>query len=836
MFGRLAINSGIACMLDWLKRKSTSSAPSEQLLESEDQPPLTDERLGRMLGRLGSDSRTRSEPAAEVLNRIDPLPGTDGRAAGEPAAEALNEIDQPPSTDSGTAGEPAAQALNEVDQPPSADNRAEGRFTLSHADLTITRRGHGPSAAELLAKGYSFAAGPDGKMLIFDAAGHQVDTALPSSDSTAASEPAAEAVSEIAPQPSIDSVAASEPAAEAVSEIAPQPSIDSVAASEPAAEAVTEIDPLPSTDSMAASEPAAEAVSEIDPLAATDTGTASEPVAEALNEITPLPRARKRTVREPAAEASDEINPPPRTDRKAAGAPGQMVVIAVSSQKGGSGKTTIAAHLAVQAGAAGHGPVVLIDTDPQGSLAEWWQARADETPALATVKPEELAANLAELRSYGTAIAIIDTPPALTGSIEQVIAMADLILIPRTTEPARSARCRWNRRAGAKGGKTIYVHRQQRVAPRQHHRASGRGALRAWAGGAGHSLPAHRIRRFDDRWPHRHGNGRFRPIGAGNCRVVAVRICANRHACGGVGDHGLRKTLGRVACAQGCADSRNRVGAAVAPTPAPGPGPGREADGLLARHLKLLKLPTFLREYDKLARQCAADGLDPSGYLLRLAELELIERERRMVERRIKEARFPAVKSLDSFDFAAVPSLDKNLVLELARCEYVARRENIIAIGNSGTGKTHIALGLGLAACQKGLSVGFITAASLMHELLEARDEQRLLRLQRRLAGYKVLIIDELGYVPLSTAGAELLFEVFSQRYERGSTIITSNLPFEEWINVFGTARLTGAVLDRLTHRVHILEMKGESYRHTHSEPPQPQRRGNEAGRGKRVE
>ena len=234
---------------------------------------------------------------------------------------------------------------------------------------------------------------------------------------------------------------------------------------------------------------------------------------------------------------------------------------------------------------------------------------------------------------------------------------------------------------------------------------------------------------------------------------------------------------------------------------------------LLAHHLKALKLPTFLREYDKLARQCAAEGVDHTRYLLRLAELELIERERRMVERRIKEAKFPAVKSLDSFDFLALPSLNKALVLELARCEYVAHRENLIAVGNSGTGKTHIALGLGLAACQKGLSVGFIAAAALVHELIEARDEKRLLRLQRQFAGYKLLIIDELGYVPLSQTGAELLFEVFSQRYERGSTIVTSNLPFDEWTGVFASERLTGALLDRLTHHVHILEMNGDSYR-----------------------
>lgn len=234
---------------------------------------------------------------------------------------------------------------------------------------------------------------------------------------------------------------------------------------------------------------------------------------------------------------------------------------------------------------------------------------------------------------------------------------------------------------------------------------------------------------------------------------------------------------------------------------------------LLAHHLKALKLPTFLREHDKLARQCAAEGVDHLRYLLRLAELELIEREGRMVERRIRAAHFPTVKSLDSFDFLAMPSLNKALVLDLARGDYIERQENVIALGNSGTGKTHIALGLGLAACQRGLSVGFTTAAALVHELLEARDEKRLLRLQKQLAGYRLLIIDELGFVPLSKSGAELLFEVFSQRYERGSTLVTSNLPFDEWTEVLGSERLTGALLDRLTHHVHILEMNGESYR-----------------------
>ena len=234
---------------------------------------------------------------------------------------------------------------------------------------------------------------------------------------------------------------------------------------------------------------------------------------------------------------------------------------------------------------------------------------------------------------------------------------------------------------------------------------------------------------------------------------------------------------------------------------------------LLAHYLKILKLPTFQREYQKLARLCATEGVDHVGYLFRLAEREMIERDRRKVERRIKAAKFPVVKSLDSFDFTAIPKLNKMQVLELARCEWIERRENVIALGPSGTGKTHVALGLGLAACQKGLSVGFTTAAALVSEMMEARDERRLLRFQKQMAAYKLLIIDELGFVPLSKTGAELLFELISQRYERGATLITSNLPFDEWTETLGSERLTGALLDRITHQVNILEMNGESYR-----------------------
>lgn len=234
---------------------------------------------------------------------------------------------------------------------------------------------------------------------------------------------------------------------------------------------------------------------------------------------------------------------------------------------------------------------------------------------------------------------------------------------------------------------------------------------------------------------------------------------------------------------------------------------------LLEHYLKQLKLPTMLREYAKLAEQCAKEGVDFQRFLLRLVEAEMLERDRKATERRIRAAKFTVVKSLETFDFLAIPSLNKKLVLELARSEWITRRENVLALGNSGTGKTHIALALGLAACQRGLRVRFTTAAALVHELLEARDEKRLLRFQKHLLRQELLIVDELGFVPLSKAGAEMLFEVFSQRYERGSTLVTSNLPFAEWTEVLGSERLTGALLDRLTHHVHILEMNGDSYR-----------------------
>jgi len=234
---------------------------------------------------------------------------------------------------------------------------------------------------------------------------------------------------------------------------------------------------------------------------------------------------------------------------------------------------------------------------------------------------------------------------------------------------------------------------------------------------------------------------------------------------------------------------------------------------LLGHHLKALKLPTMLAECEKVASRCAADNVDHLGFLLQLCELELIDRERRAAERRLKAAKFPTHKTLESFDFTAQPSINKVLVTELLRGEYIDKRENILLVGSSGTGKTHLATALGIAACGQGKRVRFFRVTELITQLMEAREERELLRLRKQLAKLDLLILDELGYVPASKLGSELLFDVISTAYERLSLLVTTNLPFENWTEVLGSERLTGATLDRLTHRCHILEARGESYR-----------------------
>ena len=234
---------------------------------------------------------------------------------------------------------------------------------------------------------------------------------------------------------------------------------------------------------------------------------------------------------------------------------------------------------------------------------------------------------------------------------------------------------------------------------------------------------------------------------------------------------------------------------------------------LLEHHLKVLKLPTFVRDYASVAAACAQDRCDYPTYLLRLTERELIERERKAAERRIKDARFPVIKTIASFDFKAQASINEPLVRELLVGEYITRRENVFLVGNPGTGKTHLATALGHTACAQGRRVRFMTTSGLVTQLLEAREDRSLRRLLKQMERIELLILDELGYVPFSKAGAELLFDVISRAYERTSVIITTNLPFENWTEVLGSERLTGAMLDRLTHRVHILEANGESYR-----------------------
>ena len=234
---------------------------------------------------------------------------------------------------------------------------------------------------------------------------------------------------------------------------------------------------------------------------------------------------------------------------------------------------------------------------------------------------------------------------------------------------------------------------------------------------------------------------------------------------------------------------------------------------LLRHHLKTLRLPTMLSEFAKLSREAADADESYEQYLLRLCELEVAQRSANAVQSRIKAAGFPVLKDLDTYDFTAMPSLGKQKVLELSRGEWIEQHYNACLIGNAGTGKTHLAIALGQAACRQGQRVRFFTAAALVNTLEEAQKQYRLDRLLAQLDKADLLVIDELGYLSFSRGGAELLFQVFADRYERGSILITSNLPFSEWSQIFQGERMTAALLDRFTHRCHIFEMNGESYR-----------------------
>ena len=234
---------------------------------------------------------------------------------------------------------------------------------------------------------------------------------------------------------------------------------------------------------------------------------------------------------------------------------------------------------------------------------------------------------------------------------------------------------------------------------------------------------------------------------------------------------------------------------------------------LLDSYLKQLRLPIFLNNWRSFAEDAAGSNLSYERFLLALAQQEVTQREQNRRERRIKAARFPVMKELADFDFSAIPELNKAKVLQLAECGFIPRTESVIMLGSPGVGKSHIAISLGLQACRQGYKVRFYNAAALVNELIQAQDDHRLPKLLASTLKQQLIIVDELGFIPFSSTGAHLMFQFCSSLYERVAVIVTSNLNFSDWTQVFGDERLTVALLDRLTHRAHILEFTGDSFR-----------------------
>lgn len=234
---------------------------------------------------------------------------------------------------------------------------------------------------------------------------------------------------------------------------------------------------------------------------------------------------------------------------------------------------------------------------------------------------------------------------------------------------------------------------------------------------------------------------------------------------------------------------------------------------VLNENLKTLKLSTMLSDLPGHLRQARQDKLDYDEFLLNLTEVEVQVRKENGCKRRLREARFPLQKPLETFNFDAAPELDARLIKALSDCEYIKQHRNIIFMGKSGAGKTHLATALGMEACRMGIRTRFVTGCGLANELTEARDEKLLGRLVKRYAGCGLLIVDELGYVPFSKEGAQLIFQVLAERHERKSVIITTNLGFGDWTQVFGDPNLTAALLDRLTHKAHVINCSWDSYR-----------------------
>jgi DNA replication protein DnaC len=234
---------------------------------------------------------------------------------------------------------------------------------------------------------------------------------------------------------------------------------------------------------------------------------------------------------------------------------------------------------------------------------------------------------------------------------------------------------------------------------------------------------------------------------------------------------------------------------------------------LLTENLKKLRLSTMIRNLEALIRQAKQEKLSYEEFLLNLSEAEVQVRQENGCKRRLREAKFPILKPMETFKFDAAPELDVRLMKELSDCDYVKKNRNIVFVGKSGTGKTHLATALGMEACKHAIRTRFVTGCGLANELIEARDEKILGRTVKRYAGYGLLIIDELGYVPFSKEGAQLIFQILAERHERKPVIITTNMGFGDWTQIFGDPSMTAALLDRVTHKAHVINCSWESYR-----------------------
>jgi DNA replication protein DnaC len=236
-------------------------------------------------------------------------------------------------------------------------------------------------------------------------------------------------------------------------------------------------------------------------------------------------------------------------------------------------------------------------------------------------------------------------------------------------------------------------------------------------------------------------------------------------------------------------------------------------NAVLTENLKTLKLSAMLGNLKGHLRQAQQDQISYDEFLLNLTEIEVQVRKENGRKRRLREAKFPLLKPLETFDFEAAADLDARLIKDLSNCDYVKKSRNVIFMGKSGTGKTHLATALGMEACKQGVRTRFVTGCGLANELIEARDEKILARTVKRYAGYGLLIIDELGYVPFSQEGAQLIFQILAERHERKPVMITTNMGFGDWTQIFGDPSMTAALLDRITHKAHVINCTWDSYR-----------------------